>query len=365
MADLVLKNVNKIYPGGQQAVRDFHLEIKKGEFLILAGPEGCGKSTLLRLLAGLEELNSGEILMNGENLKDVEPRNRQMAMIFKNSVLYPELSVADNLSFALKMVKLAPVEIESRVAKTAEFFKLENILDRMPQALTVEETYRALLARAVTRYPRVLLLDRPVSGMDHDQQVPIWKLLEDTYKTLGITVIYATDNQETARHLGTRMIVMKDGIICQDDIPKNIYEKPATSFVAGYVGNPPMNIFPSKVAQKGDMVVFKVAGGELSLPKEREEAFLLAAPDLKEVFLGLRPEDIRPVSGPGAADFMAESLGGVVIAGKNYQRFLLEETEGLALITGEAVDSGKKVYFTADTEKLYLFNRDNEKSIFN
>ena len=227
MSGLVLKNINKTFPGDQQAIRDFNLEVKDREFLILVGPTACGKSTLLRMIGGLEEITSGSLMIDGTDMTDADPKERNVAMLFKNSVLYPGMSVEDNLTFALRMAKLTPAEIEERIEEITGILNIEEILEKMPEELSAVDTYRVRLGRALMRRPGILLLDRTIAEADPDVQELMRKEFANINRELGITVIYATDNQKTAMALGTRMIVMNEGEIkgeklVQDATQENI-----------------------------------------------------------------------------------------------------------------------------------------------
>ena len=207
MSGLVLKNVNKIYPGGQQSVKDFSLEIRDREFLILVGPAGCGKSALLRMIGGLDEISSGSLFIDGKDMTDADPKDRNIAMLFKNSVLYPGMTVE---------------EIDRRIREISGYLKLSDILDKKPEELTGEETYRALLGRAMMRRPGILLLDSTIADLEESLQKVMRKEFKDIHKKMDMTVIYVTDNQETALALGTRMVVMNEGSICQDGTPEEL-----------------------------------------------------------------------------------------------------------------------------------------------
>ena len=261
MSGLVLKNINKTFPGDQQAIRDFNLEVKDREFLILVGPTACGKSTLLRMIGGLEEITSGSLLIDGIDMTDADPKERNVAMLFKNSVLYPGMSVEENLMFSLRMAKMNPAEIERRVEETAKILNLGETLDKMPEELSAADTYRVLLGRALMRRPGILLLDRTIAEADPDVQEVMRKEFANINRELGITVIYATDSQKTAMALGTRMIVMNEGVICQEDSAQNIYNHPGSLFVAGFFGTPRMNLSIAKVTEENGSVVLKFSSG--------------------------------------------------------------------------------------------------------
>lgn len=288
MSGLLLKNINKIYPGGQQAIRDFSLEIQKREFLILAGPQGCGKSTLLRMIAGLEEITSGTLYIDGKDMTNAEPRERNIAMIFKNSVLYPEMTVAENLSFALRMAKMQQEEIEKRIAEISEIMELQEVLKKDSSKLTPEETYRVLVGRALMRHPRILLLDSTLADMDEELQKAARQELLNLHRKMDMTVIYVTDNQKTAMHLGSRMIVLNDGEICQDDTPENIVKHPVSSLAAGVTGYPRMEFFPAVVFEKDRQVGLELQNGKLLLSQERGKALLDGGYLKKEIMVGIR-----------------------------------------------------------------------------
>lgn len=290
MSGLLLKNINKIYPGGQQAIRDLSLEIQKREFLILAGPQGCGKSTLLRMIAGLEEITSGTLYIDGEDMTNAEPRERDIAMIFKNSVLYPEMTVMENLSFALRMAKISEEEIERRIREVSEIMGLRETLEKMPKELDPKWTYRVLIARALMRHPRILLLDSTLADMDEELQKDARQELLDLHRKMDMTVIYVTDNQKTAMRLGSRMIVLNDGEICQDDTPENIMKHPVSAFVAGVTGYPRMNFFPAVVFEEKGTVGLKLENGKILLSEERGRKLLDGGYLKKEIMVGTRAE---------------------------------------------------------------------------
>lgn len=369
MSGLVLKNVNKIYPSGQQAVKDFNLEIENREFLILTGPTGCGKSTLLRMIAGLEEISSGSLSIGGKDMTDSEPRDRNIAMVFKNSILYPEMSVLDNLSFALRMGKMSQDEIDARVKETAGLLNLDSILEQMPAELTKEETYRVLLGRALVRRPKILLLDSIIADLEEELQVVIRQELLETYRKMDMTVIYATDNQGTAGTLATRMIVMKDGMICQDDTYENLVKKPVNRFVAGVVGQAPMNFFLATVLEQENQAKLKLKSGQILLPEEKGKPLIDGAYSGKEVIVGIRADSLHlEENASGSSNGILTVTFQGMADGKTETalRFLENETEGLCL-AGQAPDcrTGGKILLSVDAKELYLFDRENGKTIAN
>ena len=230
MPGLELNNISKSYQNGRKVIRDFSLVVEGGEFVILAGPEGCGKTTLLRMIAGLEEITSGTLLIDGEDMTHAEPRERKLAMLFQNGVLYPGMSVEENLTFALSMQRLSQSEIDERLKEAVSLLSLESILSSMPDQLTKAETYRALLGRALIRRPEILLLDRAMSGAEEEFAGGMLKEFRQIHEQTGITVICATDREDTVRMPGTRLVVMNEGMICQEGEPGEIYENPSCWF---------------------------------------------------------------------------------------------------------------------------------------
>jgi len=369
MSGLLLKNVSKIYPGGHQAVKDFSLEIKNREFLILAGPTGCGKSTLLRMIAGLEEISSGSLYIDGKDMTDAEPKDRNIAMLFKNSILYPDMSVADNLSFALRMAKTAPEEIDRRIKETAELLELGSILEKTSKELTEEETYRALLGRAVMRRPGLLLLDSTIADLEEDIQKKVRQEFLNIHKKLEMTVIYVTENQKTAMTLGSRMVVMNDGSIVQEDTPQNLMDKPANCFVAGAVGKPPMNFFAASVFGEENHVSLKGKGGNLVLPEGAGCALARGAYFGKEVIFGVRPDALWLETEKKAGEdgvLSAKFLGMESFAEGRLIKFMVDEAEGSCL--SDQVPScsvGGKILLSVDPQKVYLFDKETGKAILN
>ena len=360
MSGLVLKNINKTFPGEQQAIRDFNLEVKDREFLILVGPTACGKSTLLRMIGGLEEITSGSLMIDGMDMTDADPKERNVAMLFKNSVLYPGMSVEDNLTFSLRMAKMPVAEIERRVEETVGILDIKGILEKMPEELSAADTYRVLLGRALMRRPGILLLDRTIAEADPDVQELMRKEFANINRELGITVIYATDNQKTAMALGTRMIVMNEGEICQEDSAQNIYDHPESLFVAGFFGTPRMNLSIAKVMEENGNVVLKFASGKIQLPEKKGDRLKELDYVGKEVFTGVRPEKVAPAK---SGEITGDLIGSEEIDGTSYIRFRVGENEFLAKAEDAENVSGKKMTFKVSGEDVYLFDKETEKII--
>ena len=234
MASLSLKNVTKVYPNGFVGVKDFSLEIADKEFIIFVGPSGCGKSTTLRMIAGLEEISSGELKIGDKVVNDVEPKDRDIAMVFQNYALYPHMSVYDNMAFGLKLRKVPKAEIDKLVHEAAKILDIEHLLDRKPKALSGGQRQRVAMGRAIVREPKVFLMDEPLSNLDAKLRVQMRIEISKLHQRLGTTIIYVTHDQTEAMTLGTRIVVLKDGVIQQVDTPQNLYDKPANKFVAGF-----------------------------------------------------------------------------------------------------------------------------------
>lgn len=362
MSGLVLRNINKTFPGDQQAIRDFNLEVKDREFLILVGPTACGKSTLLRMIGGLEEITSGSLMIDGMDMTDADPKERNVAMLFKNSVLYPGMSVEDNLTFSLRMAKMPAAEIAKRVDETVGILKIDGILEKMPEELSAADTYRVLLGRALMRRPGILLLDRTIAEADPDVQELMRKEFANINRELGITVIYATDNQKTAMALGTRTIVMNDGEICQEDSAQNIYDHPESLFVAGFFGTPRMDLSIARVLEENGNIVLEFASGKIRLSGEKAEQLKKLDYVGKEVFTGVRPEKIVPAK-DGKGEITGEILGSEEIEDATYIRFRVGENEFLAKASDGEKPSGKKMSFAISGDDVYLFDKETEKII--
>ena len=254
MASLSLKNINKVYPNGFHAVKDFNLEIEDKEFIIFVGPSGCGKSTTLRMIAGLEEISSGELWIGDKLVNDVEPKDRDIAMVFQNYALYPHMSVFDNMAFGLKLRKVPKDQIKRLVQEAAKILDIEHLLDRKPKALSGGQRQRVAMGRAIVRDPKVYLMDEPLSNLDAKLRVQMRIEISKLHQRLETTIIYVTHDQTEALTLGTRIVVMKDGIVQQVDSPLDLYMRPNNLFVAGFIGSPQMNFIDAKVVVSGSEV---------------------------------------------------------------------------------------------------------------
>ena len=298
MSGLLLKGINKVYPSGVQAVFDFCLDIRDKEFIVLVGPSGCGKSTTLRMIAGLEEISSGELYIDGRLVNDVVPKDRDIAMVFQNYALYPHMSVYDNMAFGLKLRKVPKEIIDQKVKAAAEILGITDYLSRKPKALSGGQRQRVALGRTIVREPKVFLLDEPLSNLDAKLRASMRTEISKLHARLATTFIYVTHDQVEAMTMGTRIVVMKDGFMQQVDTPQNLYDYPVNLFVAGFIGTPQMNFFKDSTlsSSKGKVYVEFIGGNKILLPKSVAARIKNINEYLdtgKKVTLGVRPEDIH------------------------------------------------------------------------
>ena len=284
MASVTFADATRLYPGGTRAAVDkINLEIADGEFLVLVGPSGCGKSTTLRMLAGLEEVNSGRILIGDRDVTDVPPKDRDIAMVFQNYALYPHMTVAENMGFALKIAGVAKEERAARVLEAAKLLDLEPYLARKPKALSGGQRQRVAMGRAIVRKPQVFLMDEPLSNLDAKLRVQTRTQIASLQRRLGVTTVYVTHDQVEAMTMGDRVAVLKDGVLQQVDTPRALYETPKNVFVAGFIGSPAMNLLQLPIVAGG------VQFGTKVLPVDKA---ILAKTKAKTITVGLRPEDL-------------------------------------------------------------------------
>ena len=288
MATVTFDNATRLYPGTDKpAVDKLSIDIADGEFLVLVGPSGCGKSTSLRMLAGLEDVNSGRILIGDRDVTDLPPKDRDIAMVFQNYALYPHMTVADNMGFALKIAGVSKEERAERVREAAKLLDLEPYLDRKPKALSGGQRQRVAMGRAIVRNPQVFLMDEPLSNLDAKLRVQTRTQIASLTRRLGVTTVYVTHDQVEAMTMGDRVAVLKDGLLMQVDTPRNLYDKPKNVFVAGFIGSPAMNLLELPVVDGG------VQFGGTVYPVPRD---VLQATKGNTVTLGTRPEDLETVA---------------------------------------------------------------------
>jgi multiple sugar transport system ATP-binding protein len=291
MATVTFDHATRVYPGTERpAVDQLNLHIEDGEFLVLVGPSGCGKSTSLRMLAGLEDVNAGRILIGDREVTDVQPKDRDIAMVFQNYALYPHMTVADNMGFALKIAGTPKAEIRSRVEEAAKILDLSEYLDRKPKALSGGQRQRVAMGRAIVRQPQVFLMDEPLSNLDAKLRVQTRTQIASLQRRLGVTTVYVTHDQTEALTMGDRIAVLKDGILQQVGTPRDMYDTPANVFVAGFIGSPAMNIGTFDIAGNGAKV------GTAVLPLETATLSAVTAEDKGQIVVGFRPESLDVVA---------------------------------------------------------------------
>jgi multiple sugar transport system ATP-binding protein len=299
MSSLNLKNIYKVYPSGVTAVTDFNLDIEDKEFIVFVGPSGCGKSTTLRMIAGLEEISSGELYIDGVLVNNRAPKDRDIAMVFQNYALYPHMTVYDNMAFGLKLRKMPKPQIDQRVKEAARILGIEMYLSRKPKALSGGQRQRVALGRAIVREPKVFLLDEPLSNLDAKLRSQMRTEITKLHNRLATTFIYVTHDQVEAMTMGTRIVVMKDGFMQQVDTPINLYDHPINQFVAGFIGTPQMNFFTGKLTgSKGakGKVYLEFGLEKIALPKEKVDLICNLDKYLntdREIVFGIRPEDLH------------------------------------------------------------------------
>ena len=370
MASLSLKNINKVYPNGFHAVKDFNLEIEDKEFIIFVGPSGCGKSTTLRMIAGLEEISSGELWIGDKLVNDVEPKDRDIAMVFQNYALYPHMSVYDNMAFGLKLRKVAKDQIDRLVHEAAKILDIEHLLDRKPKALSGGQRQRVAMGRAIVRDPKVFLMDEPLSNLDAKLRVQMRIEISKLHQRLETTFIYVTHDQTEALTLGTRIVVMKDGVVQQVDSPLDLYMRPNNLFVAGFIGSPQMNFIDAKVVVSGSEVRLMFGSNSIKLPENKAKKLIDNGYEDKTVTFGIRPEDIKdeemfisnsPDTTLEATVKVYEMLGAEV-----FLYFTIETFDITVRVNPRTTARpGDTIKIALDGSKIHLFDKETQETITN
>ena len=367
MSELNLKNIYKIYSGGVTAVSDFCLDIADKEFIVLVGPSGCGKSTTLRMIAGLEEISSGELYIDGKLVNDMAPKDRDIAMVFQNYALYPHMSVFDNMAFGLKLRKIAKDEIKRRVTEAAKILGIEHLLDRKPKALSGGQRQRVALGRAIVREPKVFLMDEPLSNLDAKLRVQMRSEISKLHTKLQTTFIYVTHDQTEAMTMGTRIVVMKDGFIQQVDSPQVLYDKPANLFVAGFMGSPQMNFFDVVLNEEDGKYTLSFGNTKIVLPEGK------VTDELKEyigktMVMGLRPEGIHDeesyLSAFPESIVTAEVTVTEMMGSETYLYLATEGSNYVARVNPRSTSRvGDVIKVAFDMTKVHLFDKETEKAV--
>ncbi|MBE7029315.1 MAG: sn-glycerol-3-phosphate ABC transporter ATP-binding protein UgpC [Ruminococcaceae bacterium] len=369
MASLSLRDVTKKYTDGVTAVSKFNLEIEDKEFIILVGPSGCGKSTTLRMIAGLEEISDGEVYIGDRLVNTVAPKDRDIAMVFQSYALYPHMSVFDNMAFSLKLKKMPKAEIKARVDEAAKILDIEHLLQRKPKALSGGQRQRVALGRAIVREPQVFLMDEPLSNLDAKLRVQMRTEISKLHQKLNTTFIYVTHDQTEAMTMGTRIVVMKDGIVQQVDTPQNLYDTPCNLFVAGFIGSPQMNFIDSMLEKKADGYYVTFGTYSIKIPEGKIPQNIDEYVN-KEVVLGIRPENLHDedafinASPESCIDMLVE-----VAEFMGSERYLYLDFEGkkfTARVNPRSTAQPTQVIKVAlDLNKIHLFDKETEKVIIN
>ncbi len=368
MASLSLRNITKTYAGGFTAVKDFNLEIEDKEFIIFVGPSGCGKSTTLRMIAGLEEISEGELYIGDQLMNDVVPKDRDIAMVFQNYALYPHMTVFENMAFGLKLRKVPKDEIKRKVNEAAQILGIEGLLDRKPKALSGGQRQRVALGRAIVREPKVFLMDEPLSNLDAKLRVQMRTEIGKLHKNLQTTFIYVTHDQTEAMTMGSRIVVMKDGIIQQVDTPTNLYLYPTNVFVAGFIGSPQMNFINVTVNCKPDGTYLTNGDFSVKLPDGKGKKAEVQAYNGKEVLMGIRPEDLYDdeafISAAPDCTTEVDITLTEMMGAETYLYFQIDGVDFTARVNPRTTTRhGDHIKIAIDANKIHLFDKDTENVI--
>lgn len=362
MGEVIFKNIKKMYKGKVLAVKDFNLEIKDKEFIVLVGPSGCGKSTVLRMVAGLEEITDGDLIIDGQKVNDISPKDRDIAMVFQNYALYPHMTVYQNMATGLKLRKIPKKEIETKIKSVAELIKIEELLDRKPGELSGGEQQRVALGRAIVRNPNVFLMDEPLSNLDAKLRGQMRTEIIKLHKELATTFIYVTHDQTEAMTMGTKIVIMKDGVIQQFASPMEIYDNPANIFVAGFIGTPQMNFIDVNLFSDNqhDYIEFGNQKIKLDILKDSLKTKVLS----DSIILGIRPEHIHIEPIEGSADItsvidIVEHMGA-----ETYIHTHIDDEKLIVRVPYEVnKDSGENIRLFIDKRRIYLFDKVNHELV--
>ena len=365
MASVTYKNIDKKF-GDLLIIKNLNLHVEDKEFLVLVGPSGCGKTTALRLLAGLEEITAGQILIGDRVVNDVAPKDRDIAMVFQSYALYPHLSVYDNMAFGLKLRKTPKEEIKRRVNEAADILGIQEYLQRKPRQLSGGQRQRVAVGRAIVREPKVFLFDEPLSNLDAKLRVQMRAEISKLHQRLKTTFIYVTHDQTEAMTMATRIAVINKGVLLQLDTPQALYDNPANLFVAGFIGSPSMNFFPGKLTKDGEQIIVDTGDFKVKIPSTRSGPFKKMVG--KSVILGIRPENIHD------PEYAPQNIHGEKVSTKVDVTELMGNETLLYLVSGKntfvgRVDPrsklrvGNKVQMVFDMDKLHIFDAATEEAI--
>lgn len=364
MAGLSLQHIWKKYPNGYEAVKDFNLEIDDKEFVIFVGPSGCGKSTTLRMIAGLEDISSGTLKIGDRVVNDVESKDRDIAMVFQNYALYPHMTVYDNMAFALMLKKTPKDEIDKAVKEAARILELEKVLDRRPSQLSGGQRQRVAMGRAIVRNPQVFLMDEPLSNLDAKLRVQMRAEIAKLHDRLGATIIYVTHDQTEAMTLGTRIVVMKDGIVQQVASPTVLYNKPDNIFVAGFIGSPQMNFIDARF--DGNNLI--AGGTSFEIPTEKVDVLREKGYTGKTVIMGVRPENVYDAKAESLCKLTAPFSAKITVfelLGSEVQLYFDFAGASMSAKVGQSSRAavGDVMSFAFDTDKIHVFDKETEQAI--
>ena len=372
MATVTLKNVKKIYDNKVTAVHDFNLEIADKEFIVLVGPSGCGKSTTLRMVAGLEDISEGDLFIGDKRMNDVEPKDRDIAMVFQSYALYPHMTVYENMAFALKLRKLPKEEIDKKVREAAEILDITSYLDRKPKALSGGQRQRVAIGRAIVRNPQVFLMDEPLSNLDAKLRNQMRAEIIKLRQRIDTTFIYVTHDQTEAMTLGDRIVIMKDGYIMQIGTPQEVFEHPANIFVAGFIGSPQMNFFDARLQKTGAGYQAAVAGAVMPLSDRIQQRLAEKGYGDQDVILGIRPEHIAFALTPGehfvaakvdVSEMMGSEIHLHVTTQDSKDVVLRVPTTELSEELRGGLGYGTPIYFTFREDLVHLFDPKSEENL--
>lgn len=368
MSDITLKNICKTYPNGFVAVDNFNLEIKDKEFIIFVGPSGCGKSTTLRMIAGLEEITSGELFIDDNVVNEVSPKDRDIAMIFQSYALYPHMTVYDNIAFGLRKKKLSKEKLNQKVTAAAKILGLETQLGKKPRELSGGQKQRVAMGAAIVREPKVFLMDEPLSNLDAKLRVQMRLEIAKLHEQLDATIVYVTHDQIEAMTLGTRIVVMKDGIIQQVDTPDNLYNNPANMFVASFIGSPQMNFLTATVQETGSDIFLEISGKRFILPEERKNRLKNKGLNGKNIIFGIRAEDFCLLDpsqnssdkwGMDVQIQLCELLGAELLLYFDYADFRITAKVN----SSTKINEGATIQLILNMEHAYFFDTVTKKAI--
>ena len=370
MATVKLENICKSYDNGFQAAKNVNIDIEDKEFIVLVGPSGCGKSTTLRMIAGLEDITSGTLKIDDRVVNDVEPKDRDIAMVFQNYALYPHMTVYDNMSFSLKLRKMDKQEIDKKVKEAAKILQLENLLDRKPKALSGGQRQRVALGRSIVRNPKVFLMDEPLSNLDAKLRTEMRAQISKLHKDLGATFIYVTHDQTEAMTMGDRIVVMKDGVVQQINKPKVLYDNPVNKFVASFIGSPQMNFMDAEILKEGDDIVASLSGKDVKFVIPKGKAAFLEEKGYvgKTIIVGIRPEDIHKekvfLDMSENSQFKADVVIRELMGAEIYAYLNFQGTELIAKFDGRSdIMPGQTLDLALDMNRMHFFDRETEENI--